>query len=196
MLLKLRERYSDNLLDYYSDAKVISKSDLLTLNVDILVPGARVETINSDNATQIKVKAIIPVANAPYSPEGEAILEKRGIFYLPGYVSNAGGILGTGLIGLGFTKPEAEMIILEYYYQRVANLLNESQRRNISPAKVAMEWVQRKAKEWEKTSFVYKGMRVLAALGRKKVIPPTLSKSLVRRWIRNIILSGNFDAHN
>jgi glutamate dehydrogenase (NAD(P)+) len=62
--------------------------------VDILMPGALENQINADNVDRIspRVKIIAEGANGPTSPEADAVIHKRGIFMIPDFLCNAGGV--------------------------------------------------------------------------------------------------------
>lgn len=77
--------------------KQISNEELLELDVDVLVPAAVEDVITKDNASKIKAKYIVEMANGPITPEAEDILEKRGIKIIPDILSNAGGVTGSYL---------------------------------------------------------------------------------------------------
>jgi len=71
---------------------VISNADLLTLDVDVLIPAALEKQITVENAERIKAKYIFEVANGPITSEADAILEKKGIQVFPDILVNAGGV--------------------------------------------------------------------------------------------------------
>ena len=66
----------------------------LEQDVDILVPCALEGQINGDNAERIgeKVKVIAEGANGPTTPGADVIIKKRGIFVIPDFLANAGGV--------------------------------------------------------------------------------------------------------
>ncbi|OGM28920.1 hypothetical protein A2962_00245 [Candidatus Woesebacteria bacterium RIFCSPLOWO2_01_FULL_39_61] len=70
----------------------ITNEELLSLDVDILVPAALENAITVDNAKIIRAKAILEMANGPTTPEGEEILLKRNVDILPDVLCNAGGV--------------------------------------------------------------------------------------------------------
>lgn len=77
---------------YYQDGKKISNEELLTMDVDILVPAALENVITEENAPKIRAKMIVEGANGPTTPEADEILHKRGIFIVPDILANAGGV--------------------------------------------------------------------------------------------------------
>ncbi len=72
--------------------RVITNSELLELDVDVLVPSALENVITIDNADKIKAKYIIEMANGPVTPEADVILAKKGIQSIPDVLANAGGV--------------------------------------------------------------------------------------------------------
>jgi glutamate dehydrogenase/leucine dehydrogenase len=72
--------------------KAITNEELLELDVDILVPAALENVITSDNAANIKAKAILELANGPTSPEADQILTDKGVIMVPDVLANAGGV--------------------------------------------------------------------------------------------------------
>lgn len=63
-------------------------------DVDILVPAALENQINKDTVTKIspRVKIIAEGANGPTTPEADAVIKERGIFVIPDFLCNAGGV--------------------------------------------------------------------------------------------------------
>src|SRR3989344_1337989 len=73
-------------------ASTISNEDLLALDVDILVPAALENAIHKGNASKVKAKIILELANGPTTPEAEDFLIKKGVDVLPDVLVNAGGV--------------------------------------------------------------------------------------------------------
>lgn len=137
-LMCLHKQYGDDLVNYYRLAEHIAKDALLRLDVDILVPCARPDTINSDNATMIKARLIVPGANIPYSSTAEAIMMKNNISFVPGFVSNCGGILKGFLNWNGFSDNEIEKMIINYFVGKIERLFERSKRQDISLLETAL----------------------------------------------------------
>jgi glutamate dehydrogenase (NAD(P)+) len=70
----------------------ISNSDLLELEVDILVPAALENQINEHNAPRIRALISAELANGPTTPEADEILYQNGVYVIPDFLCNAGGV--------------------------------------------------------------------------------------------------------
>ncbi|BCY17234.1 glutamate dehydrogenase [Leptolinea sp. HRD-7] len=66
----------------------------ISKDVDILIPAALEGQINADTVKQIssKVKLVAEGANGPTTPEADEEFKKRGIFVIPDFLCNAGGV--------------------------------------------------------------------------------------------------------
>jgi glutamate dehydrogenase (NAD(P)+) len=66
----------------------------LSKDVDVLIPSAIEEQITGENAGSIakKVRIVAEGANGPTTPEADTILKQRGIFNIPDFLCNAGGV--------------------------------------------------------------------------------------------------------
>ncbi|HEX8517365.1 MAG TPA: Glu/Leu/Phe/Val dehydrogenase [Bacteroidia bacterium] len=70
----------------------IKPSELLTANVDVLVPAALQNVITEEIAHGVKAKLIVEGANGPTTPEADAILQDKGIIVVPDILANGGGV--------------------------------------------------------------------------------------------------------
>lgn len=75
--------------------KSITNEKFLELDVDILVLAAIEEVITEKNASRIRAKYIIEMANGPITLEAEKILEKKGIKIIPDILANSGGVIAS-----------------------------------------------------------------------------------------------------
>jgi glutamate dehydrogenase (NAD(P)+) len=70
----------------------ISNDELLTMDVDVLIPAAIENQITNRNADQIKATMIAELANGPTTPAADDVLFDKGIYIIPDFLCNAGGV--------------------------------------------------------------------------------------------------------
>lgn len=73
-------------------AQVIAAEALIGVDCDLLVPAALEDMITLDNASSIKARVVLELANGPVTPDADKLLEARGITVLPDILANAGGV--------------------------------------------------------------------------------------------------------
>ncbi len=71
----------------------ITNADLLTLEVDVLIPAAIENQLTGRNASDIKAKIVAELANGPTTPDADDILNANGVFIIPDFLCNAGGVI-------------------------------------------------------------------------------------------------------
>jgi glutamate dehydrogenase (NAD(P)+) len=87
-----RDSNNGNLMGFTGGDRLENAMDLLTLEVDVLVPAAVEDVITVHNAHDIKAKLIVEGANGPTSAKADAIINAKGIMAVPDILANAGGV--------------------------------------------------------------------------------------------------------
>lgn len=77
----------------FPGTRTITNEQLLKLDADVFMPSALENVITEKNASQIKAKLIVELANGPVTPEADIKLEKKGIVVIPDILANAGGVI-------------------------------------------------------------------------------------------------------
>ncbi len=73
-------------------ARHISRTDVLVVPCDVLVPAALERQIDAERAARLHCELVVEAANGPTTPEADAILAARGITVVPDILANAGGV--------------------------------------------------------------------------------------------------------
>lgn len=87
-------RHPGRLLEGYAAPAVeaISNEELLTSDIDVLIPAALENQIHAANALDIRAPMIVEAANGPVTAGADEILDDRGICVVPDILANAGGV--------------------------------------------------------------------------------------------------------
>jgi glutamate dehydrogenase (NAD(P)+) len=75
----------------YADT-VISNDELLTLDVDVLIPAALGNVITEENADEITAEFVVEGANGPTTSKADSMLAERDVAVIPDILANAGGV--------------------------------------------------------------------------------------------------------
>lgn len=76
----------------FAGSRDISNEELLTLDVDVLIPAALGGAITRENVDGVRAKLIVEAANSPVTPRADEALRQRGVQVLPDILVNAGGV--------------------------------------------------------------------------------------------------------
>jgi glutamate dehydrogenase (NAD(P)+) len=89
---KQHKRETGSVVGYSEADEEISNDELLTLDVDLLVPAALENAIDEELAQDIQADVISEAANGPITPEGDDVLEDEDVMIVPDILANAGGV--------------------------------------------------------------------------------------------------------
>ena len=77
----------------FPDADRISNTELLGLDVDVLVPAAIEGVLDETTASSVKARWVVEGANGPTTEAGDALLAKNDVTVVPDVLANAGGVV-------------------------------------------------------------------------------------------------------
>ncbi len=74
--------------------EVLTGDSWLEQDVDILIPAALENQVTGETARKIhrNVKLVAEGANGPTTPDADTVLKERGMFVIPDFLANAGGV--------------------------------------------------------------------------------------------------------
>jgi glutamate dehydrogenase/leucine dehydrogenase len=77
----------------YADADAeLTNDELLTLDVDLLVPAALENAVDADLARDVSADVIVEAANGPLTPDADDVLTDSDVYVFPDILANAGGV--------------------------------------------------------------------------------------------------------
>ncbi len=116
----------------------LTNDALLELPVDVLVPAALENVINSSNANNVKAKIILEMANGPLTDDADEIFNKKNILVLPDILVNAGGVCVSYFEWLQnqknkiWTKEEVYTKLKQYMEKAVDDVFKAKEKHNVN----------------------------------------------------------------
>ena len=90
--VKAFKRDTGSVTGYEGATEEFGNEDLLTLDVDLLVPAALENAIDGDLAHDVDADVVVEAANGPLTPDADDVLTERGVHVVPDILANAGGV--------------------------------------------------------------------------------------------------------
>ena len=81
-----------SVVGYAGADETLTNEELLTLDVDLLIPAALENAIDAPLAEELQAGMIVEAANGPLTPAADDVLVEREIPVLPDILANAGGV--------------------------------------------------------------------------------------------------------
>jgi glutamate dehydrogenase (NAD(P)+) len=122
----------------YRPGKPCPCSKIIDLPVDILVPAAIPDLIQSADVKKVKAKVIVEGSNIPMSPEIEEVLHKKGVLVVPDFVANAGGVISSYVEYIGGTEKEMFELIDKKITENTRIVLDRAEEEGITPRDAAL----------------------------------------------------------
>ena len=76
----------------YGDSEELTNEELLTLDVDLLIPAALENAIDKSLAANVAADLIVEAANGPITPAADEVLTEKDVYVVPDILANAGGV--------------------------------------------------------------------------------------------------------
>jgi len=122
----------------YHPGRVLKNRELFELPVDILIPAAIPDVINTNNVENIKAKMVIEAANLPVLPEIENILSDRGVMVVPDILANAGGVISSYAEYRGYNPKRMLELVQRKIRQHTVMVIETALNENIELRDAAM----------------------------------------------------------
>lgn len=133
------------LLEGYTQGGIqkVSGEDILFVEAEVLAPCALEGAINGKNSDKLNVKYIVEGANGPVTPEGDEILDKKGILVVPDFLANSGGVIGSyfewvqNLNGFFWTEEEYNNRLIPIMTDNFYRVWNYAKNNNVKMRRAA-----------------------------------------------------------
>jgi glutamate dehydrogenase (NAD(P)+) len=139
MDMKGKTRLSDLKEAYYD---IRDKDEIFEIESDIFIPAAVGDVITDKTAPKLLghgVKLVVEAANLPTVPKAGESLHKNGVWIIPDFIANAGGVIGSFVEYQGRTEKEAFQLIEYKIVKIIKNVLTKAILEEESPRVIATE---------------------------------------------------------
>lgn len=137
MDMKGKSMLSD--LDGYT---ILNKNQIFEIDSDIFVPAAMGNVIVDETVTKILdhgVKIVVEAANLPTTKKADEYLNSNGVWVIPDFLANAGGVIGSFVESQGRTEKEAFDLIKCKISKNIKNILTQAIINGENPRVLALE---------------------------------------------------------
>jgi len=121
---------------------ILDKNQIFEFNSDIFIPAAMGNVIIDKTVTKLLnhgVKIVIEAANLPTSSTADEYLSKNGVWLIPDFLANAGGVIGSFVEYQGRTEKEAFELIKYKISKNIKNILTQAIMNEENPRILALE---------------------------------------------------------
>jgi len=121
---------------------ILDKNQIFEFNSDIFIPAAMGNVIIDKTVTKLLnhgVKIVIEAANLPTSSTADEYLNKNGVWLIPDFLANAGGVIGSFVEYQGRTEKEAFELIRYKISKNIKNILTQAIMNEENPRILALE---------------------------------------------------------
>jgi glutamate dehydrogenase (NAD(P)+) len=108
---------------------ILDKDEIFEVDSDIFIPAAMGGVINDKTAPKLLehgVNIIVEAANIPTLPSADKYLNKNGVWIIPDFLANAGGVIGSFVEYQGRTEKEAFELISYKITKNIKQVLTEA----------------------------------------------------------------------
>jgi len=136
-LSEVKKQYG-SVVNYQPGEKLENKR-IFELPVDILIPAALPDVINSNNINEVKAKILVEGGNIPTTPQMEKILYDKGILVVPDFVANAGGLISSYCEYKGYDENKMFALVEKKIKKNTKAVLKKHKKEKIMPREAALE---------------------------------------------------------
>ena len=134
-MMKTKEE-TGSVVNYEGGEKL---DDIVSLEVDVLVPAAIPDLINESNKDSVKATLIVCGSNIAMTKEIEEELHEKGILVVPDFIANAGGVISSYVETINGTQSDMFKMVEKNIIENTKEVLEKSKEKGISPRKAGME---------------------------------------------------------
>lgn len=123
----------------YADGNRQRRDAVIDVDCDIWIPAARPDVITEENVHRLKAKVVVQGANIPLTLGAERILHERGVWCVPDFIANSGGVICAAMEYQGANESAVFASIEEKVRRNTELVLDSAARNGRLPRTAAME---------------------------------------------------------
>jgi len=141
-IYELKRRNSSGWMRDYDKLCLLPQDALYELQAEYLVPCAIPWTICESSVEKLRVCSIVCGSNNPLTDQAKKGLEKRDIHYMPDFVSNCGGVMGSMLESLCHSREKGARMLMVMLANKISQLNSHAIRNDITLEEAAKNIVE------------------------------------------------------
>jgi glutamate dehydrogenase (NAD(P)+) len=131
----------------YPQGQKFDRDAVIDFECDIWIPAARPDVVNEENVHRLKAKLVVQGANIPLTYGAEKYLHEKGVFCVPDFIANAGGVICAAMEYRGASQSAVFEVIKEKVSHNTRLVLEESKSKRILPREAAMHLAVQRVKK-------------------------------------------------
>lgn len=143
----MKIKLTKHLVTEYKEGRKMKREAIFGVKADILILASITDVITEKNKNTIKAKIVAEGSNIPMSEEIEKELSKKGIFVIPDFVANAGGVISSYAEHMGFDSKKMFQLVENKIVETTRNVVRESLKRKENPRDIAMQLAMARVKK-------------------------------------------------
>jgi glutamate dehydrogenase (NAD(P)+) len=185
-LLSLRRRHGDDCVLRYEKGEALKSTSLVAVPAHVFCPCGVMHSITMENVGSVRAGIVCPGANVPATDEAQTVLEERGVAFIPDFVANCGGVMGSSMSRAGLQRDEVAAIVARRLHEKTELLVidaREQQRtlRDMATELSLRDFAEAKAR-YEQKSATQALLRLGVGIYRRGLVPRPLLRPLGRRY--------------
>ncbi|MBN2125665.1 MAG: Glu/Leu/Phe/Val dehydrogenase [Deltaproteobacteria bacterium] len=141
----------------FPGARKIPIGEEVTVPCDVLAPCAKEDLIPLEVARKIQSKVVVEGANMALTPDAQAYLHERGIWYVPDFIANAGGVIGAYIESIDESADIAFDMVKKRIERNVRIIFELSKREGISTREAGMKMARERVIMAMKAKGIWRG---------------------------------------
>lgn len=131
----------------FEGGQVIERDAVVGVECDVWIPAARPDVITEANVAQLRASFILQGANIPITEGAERILHQRGVWSIPDFIANAGGVICAATEYAGGGQQQALDAIAEKIGGNTREVIERARRDDVLPREAAQTMARARVSE-------------------------------------------------